>query len=181
VPAGQNELVGKFVARQDYLGHDCGFDRLGIELSMRTVYIGADHRGYKLKESLKVKLEKEGWVVEDVGNNKYDPDDDFVDFSAMLAKKVKIGGVGIMICGSGVGAVIATNKFDGIRAGLLFEPRQARKAREDDNANVAVLAADFVDDDGAWEIVQTFLATIYMPTERFERRLRKIEALEVDN
>jgi ribose 5-phosphate isomerase B len=148
---------------------------------MMTVYIGADHRGFKLKESLKKKLSEAGYEVVDTGNSKYEPDDDFVDFIPKLKDGVLKGGKGILICGSGVGVDIAANKNKGIRAGLLFDPKQARLAREDDNINVAVLAADFIDIKEAWEIVEIFLAAIFMPLERHIRRLEKIKLLENKN
>lgn len=145
---------------------------------MMTVYLGADHRGFKLKEGLKLELEKLGYHVVDEGNIKYDPEDDFVDYAAKVTEGVKRGGMGVLMCGSGVGVDIAANKINKIRAGLLFDPKQARLAREDDNINVAVLAADFVDLKLAIDIAEVFLAAVFMPTEKHLRRIEKIRLLE---
>jgi ribose 5-phosphate isomerase B len=145
---------------------------------MMTVYIGADHRGFKLKEFLKPKLKDIGYQVVDKGNTKYEPEDDFVDYVTKVTQEVKKEGRGVLICGSGVGVDIAANKINKIRAGLLFDPKQARLAREDDNINVAVLAADFIDEDKALDIIEVFLAAVYSPNERHIRRLEKIGLLE---
>lgn len=146
-----------------------------------TVYIGADHRGFKLKESLKQKLEKTGYQVEDAGNKVYDTDDDFVDFVDKVSRGVNKGGKGILICGTGVGMDMAANKYRGVRAGLVFDAKQARQAREDDNINIAILAADFINEESAWEIIEVFLAAVFMPTEKHVRRLEKIKLIETKN
>ncbi|MBU1130167.1 RpiB/LacA/LacB family sugar-phosphate isomerase, partial [Patescibacteria group bacterium] len=64
------------------------------------IYLGADHRGYKLKERVKEWLEE--WEVEyrDLGNDKYDKDDDYTEFALKVAEKVAGGGGrGILLCG----------------------------------------------------------------------------------
>ena len=82
------------------------------------LYIGADHRGYKLKEILRVYLQELGYDFEDLGNKELNPDDDYPDFALGVAKKVAENpdeNRGILICGSGVGVDIVANKIKGIR------------------------------------------------------------------
>ncbi len=77
------------------------------------IFIGADHRGFQLKESLKKYLEDSGYEVIDVGNDHYDENDDYPDFAAKAAKAVREDPAnrrGILICGSGVGVDVVANK-----------------------------------------------------------------------
>jgi len=129
------------------------------------IYIGADHRGFQLKESLKKYLKDSGYEAVDVGNDKYVATDDYPDFAALVG-------------GSGVGVDIAANKFKNVRSALAFNAEQAAMSRSDDNANVLSLAADYLSEDDAKKILSVWLATPFSGEERHRRRLRKIEDLE---
>jgi ribose 5-phosphate isomerase B len=145
------------------------------------IYIGADHRGFKLKESLKVYLKESGYEVVDVGNNKYDENDDYPDFASAAARKVSLdpeNSRGILICGSGVGMDVAANKYKNIRSALVTTPDQAAISRHDDNANVLSLAADFLTESEAKKILTVWLQTDFSEEERHRRRLEKIEKIE---
>ena len=145
---------------------------------MKVVYIGADHRGFDLKNKIISDLRNKGWVVTDL-SKKYDPDDDYLDISVEVSEKVvREKALGILICGSGAGVVISANKVDGVRAALAMNKKQARKVREDDDVNVLCLSSDFVSDDDNQEIVTEFLETLFMTEERFIRRINKIKAYE---
>ncbi len=145
------------------------------------LYIGADHRGFKLKESLKNYLQELNVLFTDVGAAAYDSNDDYADFALIVAKKVAEdpeNNRGILICGSGVGVDVTANKIKGIRSALIYEPAQAQVSRNDDNTNVLSLASDFVHEEKAREIVKVWLETPYAKLERYERRLNKIKQLE---
>ena len=117
------------------------------------ILLGADHRGFEIKEKLKKWLEKNGYEVVDMGNRKYDPEDDFVDFALKLAEKVsKDGGMGVLLCGSG-GMALVANKVKGIRAVEVYDEERARHAKSDDNANVLAIPADVVDEEKAKKMV----------------------------
>jgi len=144
------------------------------------IYLGSDHRGYNLKEKIKQWLAEWGQEFEDLGNDHFDPEDDYPIFAARVAKKIpnsqsQIPNFGIIICGSGVGMDITANRYQGIRCGLGFLPEQIKKAREDDDINCLALAADFLDEKVAKEIVKTFLETPFSGQENKIRRLKKIE------
>lgn len=142
------------------------------------VTIGADHRGFKLKNELKEWLRNQGYEVEDVGPVVYDEGDDYPDFALKVAEKVKDGGLGIVVCGSGVGMAVAANKVPGIRAGLIHDPALARVARKHDDLNVLALGSDFISADQAKAVVKTWLETKYSGEERHTRRIKKIEEYE---
>lgn len=144
------------------------------------VYIGADHRGFRLKEELKSWFAKEYEVI-DVGAFTLDPQDDYVSYAEKVAEEVVVdmqNSRGIIICGSGVGVDVAANKIEGIRCGLGFSQDEIRAARNDDDINVLALPANFVDSDFAKKIVKIFLETPFGKTERFERRINEISEIE---
>ena len=149
------------------------------------IYIGADHRGFELKEELKLWLEAENHQVVDCGNNHYDKDDDFPDFSLCVAQKVvadeqkgKKQTRGIVICGSGVGVNIAANKVRGARASTAINEDEVRHARKHDDLNILALSADYTSVSEAKTMIAIFLEEEFLPEERFVRRLNKIVELE---
>jgi ribose 5-phosphate isomerase B len=142
------------------------------------IYLGADHRGFELKEKIKLWLKEKGYEVVDCGAESFNPNDDYSDF----AKKVCEGVLksldtsrGILICGSGVGVDIAANRFKKIRAGLAISSDQIFEARRDDNINVLCLAANFIDEDTAQKIIKTFLVTPFDEKENHWRRIQKVD------
>ncbi len=145
-----------------------------------TVFIGADHKGYQLKEVLKPFVTSLGYTIVDCGNTVLDPHDDYPDFAFAVAKEVvkDLTALGIVICGSGAGVSIAVNKIDGIRATLAVTPEQVHDAKSDDDVNVIALASDYLDETHAKAIVTEFLKTSFNPQERFVRRIGKITSQE---
>ena len=145
------------------------------------IFIGADHRGFALKEKLKQALSGEAYDVRDVGAERYIAEDDYPDYAEKVAEAVgkdPDGSRGILICGSGFGVDITANKFHGVRAALPMSPDHTYQARHDDDVNVLSLAADFTDEATALQIVKTFLATPFAKEERYRRRLDKISKRE---
>lgn len=142
------------------------------------IYIGADHRGFQLKEEVKKFLAEKEYQFEDTGNFAYDPNDDYTDFAKLVAEKVSEKpekNKGILICGSGVGVDIAANKFKGIRSALADDIATAKQSREHDNTNVLSLPADEVDFELAEKIITTWLETPFSSGEKYKRRINKIE------
>ena len=148
---------------------------------MKKIIIGADHRGFALKESLKKKLTGEFEVI-DVGTDSPEPVD-YPDIAELVSNKI-ISGVsskGVLICGSGVGACVAANKISGIRAGICHDVSSAHQGVEDDAMNVLCLGGGIVGESLALEIIQSFLNAEFKPEERFIRRLEKVKKLEEKN
>jgi ribose 5-phosphate isomerase B len=144
-----------------------------------VVYLGADHRGFELKEKVKAWLQMWNIEYQDLGNDHLDPDDDYVDFAKDVAKEVAEGREqGILMCGSGHGMSIVANKFPHVRSVLVWDVDLARQGREHEGANVMVLPADYLDYGQAKKIVKVWLETKYSNDERHRRRLRKIEKIE---
>ncbi len=146
------------------------------------IYIGADHRGFNLKESLKQYLQSNGYTVSDVGNTTLDPNDDYPDFISAVAEKISAdpdGTKGIIICGSGIGANMVANKFPRVRSALVMNADQAYLSRNDSNANVIAFAADFIDDYSAKMALATWLQTSFSGEPRHMRRIQKIRDIEL--
>lgn len=157
---------------------------MGLKGEMiKKIFIGADHRGFKLKSKIKTWLES--WDVEaiDLGARNFDPTDDYTLYAEKVAVMVRDtkGAGGILLCGSGVGVDIAANKFDGIRASIGKNTGQVKSGRKDDNMNILVLAADHTKEKEAKEILRAFVNTKFDGKERHKRRLREIEKIEANN
>jgi RpiB/LacA/LacB family sugar-phosphate isomerase len=144
------------------------------------LYIAADHAGYPLKEELKPYLAELGFDVQDLGNEQFDPSDDYPDFAYRLAQNIleNEDSKGILICETGQGVCIAANKVDGIRAALVYDEFTARSAAEHLNANIICLGGRVLDDDIAKKLVKMWLDAEFSHEERHERRLEKIENIE---
>ena len=150
------------------------------------VVLGADHGGFELKESIKKFLLEEGHEIEDAGNAEFDGEDDYVDFAEKVAMKVGAEGsgigqreiMGVLMCRSAAGMVIAANKVKGVRAVAAFDVKSARHSREHNDANVLALSGDWLSEENAKSTLREWLAVPYSNAERHTRRLRKILEME---
>ena len=147
------------------------------------VYIGADHRGYKLKETLKNFLSKEGYDWQDLGANELNASDDYPLYAEKVGTIVasQENSFGIVLCGSGVGVEVTANKIDGVRASIGKSPEQVVAGRNDDDMNILVIASDFTKEEEAKKMIKEFLETKFYKKDRFDRRLSEIEKLEANN
>ena len=144
--------------------------------------IGADHAGFDLKAQIVPWLESSGHQVVDLGAHDLDPADDFPDFAAAVARSVTGGEVerGLMICGSGVGASIATNKVSGVRACLCHDTYTARQGVEHNDMNVLCLGGRVIGIETAKEVIAAFIGAEFMPEDRFQRRIDKVNKIEAE-
>jgi ribose 5-phosphate isomerase B len=140
------------------------------------VAIGSDHAGYRLKEALKAYLAKEKIEFKDFGTGSEEPVD-YPDIAFPVAKAVakKEFDRGILVCGSGVGMIIAANKVKGIRAINVTDEYTAKQSREHGDCNVLGLAGRKLDAAKALKIVEIWLKTEFSGEERHVRRIRKID------
>lgn len=143
------------------------------------IAVGADHAGVELKRKVLEQLKKAGHLPLDLGTHDAAPVD-YPDYTASVCEKVLSGEAerGIVICGSGIGACIAANKFKGILAGLCHDLYSARQAVEHDNTNVLCLGARVLEEGLALKIVETWTLARFSGEERHQRRLEKIRGIE---
>lgn len=145
-----------------------------------TIFIGADHRGYQLKDKLITYIQDKNIRIEDLGNYEYDPHDDFPDYAQKVAQAVLQNPqehLGIVICGSGAGVSIAANRYKGIYSVVGISPEQVLDSRRDDHINVLALAANFTTEEDAQRIVDAYLAGKPAHAEKYIRRLKKVDAV----
>jgi ribose 5-phosphate isomerase B len=146
------------------------------------VFIGADHAGFELKDSLKGHLQAAGHEVVDVGAQSLEHEDDYPKYAYALSAKL-LGeentddAHGILICGSGQGMSMAANRVRGIRAALAWNEASAASARADDDANVLVLPARHLSPEEAAKMADAWLAAEFKADPKYRRRLDEIEEL----
>ena len=141
--------------------------------------IAADHGGYEMKRKFAILLSLEGHEILDFGNTSYDKYDDYPDFAIPLAQAVASGKVerGILLCGSGIGASVAANQIEGVRAAVCHDAFSARQGVKDDDMNILCLGGRTTGLAVAWDCVKSFLAARFSGAERHRRRLAKINAV----
>src|SRR3989339_2160433 len=146
------------------------------------IYIASDHGGFQLKKHLVTYLTTQlNKKVEDLGPDKFDPEDDYPDYAFKLGGKVASNknAIGILICGSGQGMCFSANKVKGIRAGMGYSIEGAEMARRDSDANVLCLAGKVLSTDHAYAIVKKFLETeMRSDNPKYARRIKKITEFE---
>ncbi len=145
---------------------------------MRIV-VGADHRGYRLKDEIAAALKRDGHEVLDVGANS-DRSVDYPDYARAIGEAITDGRAerGVLVCGSGVGASIAANKVHGIRAALCHDTYSAHQGVEHDDMNVLCLGSRVVGSELALELMKAFLGARLQGEERYRRRLKKVAEME---
>ena len=144
----------------------------------KTVAIGADHGGFRLKEALKPVMTELGLEVRDVGVYEEKPAD-YPDLALKVGELVASGAVarGIVIDGAGIGSCMAANKIPGIRAALCYDKASARNSREHNDSNVLTLGARLLTETQAEEVLRTWIATRFAGG-RHQARVDKIMAIE---
>ena len=143
------------------------------------IAIAADHAGFHLKALIVKFLKELGHKTVDLGTQSEEPVD-YPDYARAVAQEILSRRVerGILICGSGVGACAAANKFPGIRAAICHDTFSAHQGVEDDDLNILCLGARVIGPELAKEIVRVWLATVFSGAERHCRRLAKIGQIE---
>ena len=144
------------------------------------IAIGADHGGFPLNERVIEELRGAGHELMDFGTHDGSLPDDYPDYAKQVGEAIqnRSAEIGILVCGSGVGAAVAANKLRGIRAALCGDTYSAHQSREHDDCNVLCLGARVVGVELALEIVRAFVAAKFTGEERHRRRLAKVKAME---
>lgn len=137
------------------------------------IYLGADHAGFELKNTIKDHLLAGGYEVIDCGAYTYDADDDYPAFCIAAAQGVvdNPGSLGIVLGGSGNGEQIAANKVKGARCALAWSVETARLAREHNNAQLIGIGGRMHSAAEALEIVDAFLDQAWSENPRHQRRI----------
>jgi ribose 5-phosphate isomerase B len=145
---------------------------------MRVV-LGSDHAGFELKQQILEYVREFGHEVLDVGTHDTSSVD-YPDFAEAVGTAIVNDRAdrGILMCGSGIGSVIAANKIPGIRAGICHDCYSAHQGVEHDDMNVMVIGARIIAIALARDLVKIFLEAKFLEEARFKRRLDKVKKLE---
>ena len=143
-----------------------------------SVIIGSDHAGFELKEYIERTLEKENILICDYGVHSTDSAD-YPNIAFNVARAVADSkfNFGILICGTGIGMSIVSNKVKGIRAALCTSDYHAEMSRKHNNANILCLGSRVTKFENALEIIKVFLETEFDDRSRHERRVEQIHKL----
>lgn len=137
-----------------------------------SVFIASDHAGFDFKQQLISQMPDIKWV--DLGP-KDTSSTDYPDWADVVAKKVSSGeGMGVLVCGSGIGMCIRANRHSKVRAAMAWDTVSARLSREHNNANIVCLGARLIPFGLAVEIIQTFFKTEFAGG-RHQGRVDKID------
>lgn len=144
------------------------------------IAIGCDHAGFGLKEEIIALLQNLGVDYTDCGTDSAESVD-YPDFGRKVAELVSAGSIekGILICGTGLGMSMVANKYPNVRAALCNDMFTAKMSRLHNDANILVIGGRIVGRDLAYEIVETWLSTLF-GGERHLKRIRKIKEIEED-
>ena len=127
------------------------------------IYIASDHAGFRLKEEIKEHLLKNNYVVEDMGTNSEDSVN-WVEYGSKAAAKVSAdpeNSKGIIVCGTGLGMSMVSNKFKNVRAALCNDEYTAEMSRKHNNANVLNMGARLIALEKALRIVDRWLTSAF--------------------
>ena len=141
---------------------------------MKKIFLSSDHAGYKLKESIKLYLDKKKISYTDLGPFNSDRVD-YPDYAHKVAKKVKTDKkhIGILVCGSGMGMNIAANRHKNIRAAQCFNLKSTKLSRLHNDANIITLGSRLLTKKNALNCVSVFLNTKF-EGGRHAKRIKKI-------
>ena len=131
---------------------------MNLVVNNMKIAIGSDHGGFLLKEDLKQYLTKNGYEVIDVGTFSQDSCH-YPEFAIKCANLISNGTCrfGVIVCTTGEGVTMASNKIKGVRAGLAYNKEVARLMREHNDANVIAFGAKFMQKEEAFECLDEFL------------------------
>ncbi len=141
------------------------------------VYLGSDHAGFTLKQSVQAHLQKGGYKVVDLGVFAAEPPADYPDIAHEVAEKVREnhGGRGILICGTGIGMCMAANKLPGVRAAVCESTQTVEMSRRHNDANILCLGGRVLKPEMALDMIDVFMKTPFENEERHTRRVQKID------
>lgn len=152
---------------------------MGYVVAM-NIAVAADHGGFPYKPRVIEIVQELGHQAIDLGAHELDPADDYPDFARYVGQAIQHGQAdrGIVLCGSGVGACIAANKLDGVRASVCHDIYSAHQGVEHDDMNVLCLGSRIIGPQLLEDLVRAFVQATFSPAPRFQRRLDKVNAME---
>ncbi|MCI8268738.1 MAG: RpiB/LacA/LacB family sugar-phosphate isomerase [Lachnospiraceae bacterium] len=150
-----------------------------METQLKLV-IGSDLSGYDLKIDILERMKKKGYDITDYGSDSAHSGL-YPEIAKKVANAVAAGEYdrGILICGTGQGMAMASNKVRGIRAALCYDVFPALMSREHNNANILATGSWLVTADHFERVLEAWLFGKFDPNSRHQQRLASM--LEMEN
>tara|TARA_B100000579_G_C22460603_1_gene678727 strand:+ start:56 stop:481 length:426 start_codon:yes stop_codon:yes gene_type:complete len=141
---------------------------------LKKIFIASDHAGFNLKKAILSKFSKSN-IFNDLGCYDSLKSVNYPDYAHKVCQKVQKNktNIGVLICGSGMGMVMAANKHKKIRAALCYSVKNAKLSRLHNDANVITLGSRLTSKKIAFNCLNTFLRTKF-EGGRHKKRIKKI-------
>jgi ribose 5-phosphate isomerase B len=142
------------------------------------IVLSSDHAAIEMRRSIAAHIASLGWEVVDIGPTSPESTH-YPKHGQAAARRVASGDcrLGIILCGTGQGIMMAANKVEGIRCGVCSDTFSAAMIRQHNDANMLSIGARVVGEGLALSIVDAFL-TAEFEGGRHATRVAMIEAVE---
>jgi len=147
-------------------------------IANKRIVLSSDHAAIDLRQAVAAHISVQGWEVVDIGP--MTPESTHYPKHGEAAARVVASGdcsLGIILCGTGQGIMMAANKVKGIRCGVCSDTFSARMIRQHNDANMLSIGARVVGEGLALDIVDAFLSAEF-EGGRHGTRVDMIKALE---
>ena len=126
--------------------------------------IGSDKSGFNLKESIKAYLTEQGVAFDDLGTTDLDHVKPYYVVASTVAPLVQNGTYdrAILICGTGAGVCVVSNKYKGVYAVACESLYAAKMCRAINDANIMCMGGWIVAPEMGIEMTKAFLCTDFL-------------------
>lgn len=144
----------------------------------KRIVVSSDHADIELRKTIAAHIAERGWEVIDIGPMTSESTH-YPNHGEAAAQRVASGDcqLGIIVCGTGQGIMMAANKVKGIRCGVCSDTFSARMIRQHNDANMLSIGARVTGEGLALDIVDAFLEAEF-EGGRHATRVDMIKALE---
>ncbi|MEH6644632.1 ribose 5-phosphate isomerase B [Sulfitobacter sp.] len=144
----------------------------------KRIVVSSDHADITMRQMIASHIAERGWEVVDIGPTTAESTD-YPKHGEAAARRVASGdcALGVILCGTGQGIMMAANKVDGIRCGVCSDTFSARMIRQHNDANMLSMGARVIGAGLAIDIVDAFLDAEF-EGGRHATRVDMITALE---
>jgi len=144
----------------------------------KRIVLSSDHAAIELRQAIAKHIAAKGWEAVDIGPTTPESTH-YPQHGEAAARRVASGdcALGIILCGTGQGIMMAANKVKGIRCGVCSDTFSARMIRMHNDANMLSLGARVIGEGPALDIVDAFLDATF-EGGRHGTRVDMITAIE---
>lgn len=143
------------------------------------IAVAGDSAGEGLSRILAEYL-SDRYEVSEISHTDAGPDPFYANLADRVGSAVMSGSYdrAILVCGTGIGVCIATNKVPGIRAALVSDAYSAAKAATSNNAQIVTMGARTIAPELAKTIIDAYLDNSFDPEGRSAGNVDAIDAVD---